>query len=102
MAYRVKIMPRAQRDLALIFTYIHAASSPAAVDWYWGLKDTIGTLRNHPGRCPVTPENGSLRHLLYGKRPHVYRVIFRIAESRKAVEVLTIHHGARTLRISLR
>ena len=36
----------------------------------------------------------ALRHLLYGKRPHVYRVIFEIDEPRKVVNVLTIRHGA--------
>jgi mRNA-degrading endonuclease RelE of RelBE toxin-antitoxin system len=36
----------------------------------------------------------SLRHLLYGKKPNVYRVIFEIDERRRLVHVLTIRHGA--------
>jgi toxin ParE1/3/4 len=36
-----------------------------------------------------------LRHLLYGKKPHVYRVIYDIDEQRQLVTVLTIRHGAR-------
>jgi toxin ParE1/3/4 len=35
-----------------------------------------------------------LRHLLYGKKPNVYRVILEIDEARKVVRVLTIRHGA--------
>ena len=35
-----------------------------------------------------------MRHLLYGKRPNVYRVIFEIDAPRKVVRVLTIRHGA--------
>jgi toxin ParE1/3/4 len=43
----------------------------------------------------LTPENAQLRHLLYGNKPHVYRVIFRVIEKQKRVDVLHIRHGAR-------
>ena len=43
----------------------------------------------------MTRENSGVRHLLYGGKPHVYRVIFRIMEKQKQVEVLHIRHGAR-------
>jgi plasmid stabilization system protein ParE len=33
--------------------------------------------------------------LLYGHKPNVYRVIYRVLEKLKKVEVLTIRHGAR-------
>jgi plasmid stabilization system protein ParE len=56
MEYRVKIMPRAERDLAGIYDWIGALSSEAALTWYHGLRDAIRTLRNTPNRCPVTPE----------------------------------------------
>jgi mRNA-degrading endonuclease RelE of RelBE toxin-antitoxin system len=36
-----------------------------------------------------------LRHLLYGKKPDVYRVIFDIDDIQDTVLVLTIRHGAR-------
>jgi toxin ParE1/3/4 len=36
-----------------------------------------------------------LRHLLYGRKPYVYRVIYRVVERQKQVEVLHIRHGAR-------
>ena len=52
-----------------------------------------------PHRCPVAPEarrmKRELRNLLYGKKPHVYRVIYEVDEGRQAVLVLTIRHGAR-------
>ena len=73
MAYRVKLMPRAQRDL----------------------EDSVRSLRDIPYRCPVTPEDDGLRHLLFGHKPHVYRVIYRVVEEMKQVEVLHIRHGAR-------
>jgi toxin ParE1/3/4 len=88
-------MPRAQRDLASLYDWIGARSSDAALVWYRGLKDAIRTLRNSPNRCPATPEDRDLRHLLYGNQPHVYRVIYRVLEKQKQVDVLHIRHGAR-------
>jgi toxin ParE1/3/4 len=95
MAYRVKIMPRAQRDLAGIFDWIGARSSDAALAWYLGLRTAILGLRTSPSRCPATSEDAALRHLLYGNKPHVYRVIYRILERTKQVHMLHIRHGAR-------
>jgi plasmid stabilization system protein ParE len=95
MEYLVKISPRAERDLFHLFQEINAESSKAAHDWYQGLKQAILSLQTHPNRCPVTRKKGELRHLLYGSRPHVYRVIFRILEKQKHIEVLHIRHGAR-------
>ena len=88
-------MPRAERDLAEVFGHIHAAHSDTALDWYGRLKSAILTLEEHPNRCPAAPENNRLRHLLYGDKPDVYRVIFQISESRKEVEVLHVRRGAR-------
>jgi mRNA-degrading endonuclease RelE of RelBE toxin-antitoxin system len=46
----------------------------------------------------VAPENrtaqGRLRHLLYGSKRDVYRVIYDIDEPRKLIRVLTIRHAA--------
>jgi toxin ParE1/3/4 len=95
MAYLVKLMPRAQRDLTLLFEHIHAAESVNAFRWYEDLKRAILSLEKHPNRCAVTPENKRLRHLLYGHKPHIYRVIYRVLERSKRVEVLHIRHGAR-------
>lgn len=35
-----------------------------------------------------------LRHLLYGSKPDVYRVIYEIDEARELVSVITIRHSA--------
>jgi toxin ParE1/3/4 len=95
MAYQVRITARAERDLAILLYDVHAEQSAAALKWYRGLKQAVLSLEQLPDRCPVTPENPQLRHLLYGRKPHIYRVIFRIQEKRKRVEVLHIRHGAR-------
>jgi toxin ParE1/3/4 len=88
-------MPRAKRDLSDIYDWTGVSSSEAALTWYRGLKDAIRSLSNNPGRCPVTPEDSSLRHLLYGRKPHIYRVIYRVIERQKQVDVLHVRHGAR-------
>jgi plasmid stabilization system protein ParE len=95
MAYLVNLTVRAERDLALLFHAINAGNSDAAIKWYGGLKQAILSLEQQPNRCPETPENAKLRHLLYGHKPHIYRVIYRVAEKSKRVDVVHIRHGAR-------
>jgi len=95
MAYVVKILPRAELDREKLYEHIHAEDSDAALEWYRGLRTAIFSLANNPARCPVTPENPRFRHLLYGHKAHVYRVIFRVLEKQQQVEVLHIRHGAR-------
>jgi plasmid stabilization system protein ParE len=93
--FLVKITPRAERDIADLFQEINAEHSDAALDWYFGLRQAILRLRAHPNRCAITRKRDGLRHLLYGHKPHVYCVIFRIIERECCVEVLHIRHGAR-------
>jgi toxin ParE1/3/4 len=99
MAYRVEFAARAARDLELLYMEKNAAESPAAARWYNGLERAVYVLETHPNRCPAAPEarkvKRKLRHLLYGAKPHVYRVIYEVDEPRHTVWVLTIRHGAR-------
>jgi plasmid stabilization system protein ParE len=88
MAYLVNITARAERDFASLYREINAEESDAALK-------AILRLEEQPNRCPATPEKAQLRHLLYGNKPHVYRVIFRVVEKRKRVDVLHVRHGAR-------
>ena len=92
MAFRVKIMPRAVRDLAAIYRDI--GGSAAARAWYFGLKDGIRNLQDNAQRCSSVPEDPTLRQWLYGNKPHVYRVIYRVSEKSKRVDILHIRHGA--------
>jgi plasmid stabilization system protein ParE len=95
MAYLVNLTSRAQRDLARLYVEIDVQHSGTALKWYQGLKKVILSLEERPNRCPMTPENGKLRHLLYGHEPHVYRAIYQVLEKQKQVQVLHIRHGAR-------
>ena len=95
MAYLVNITSRAERDFASLYEEIDAGDSEAALNWYRGLKKAVLGLEKLPNRCPATVENPLVRHLLYGRKPNVYRVIYRVREKEKQVVVLHIRHGAR-------
>lgn len=95
MVYRVEITLRGERDLDLLYLRIHAADSEHARNWYLGLKAAILSLRVLPNRNPTTPDDKRLRHLLYGHKPHVYRVVYRVRNRPRMVEVLHVRHGAR-------
>lgn len=99
MAYLVEFSARATRDLELLYLEKNAAESQLAARWYNGLEEAVDALGSHPHRCPLAPESGKLRRklrqLLYGKKPHVYRVLYEPDEDRRAVWVLAIRHGAR-------
>jgi len=99
MTYLVEFAARAARDLEILYVEKNAAESHAAARWYNGLEQAVDALATYPNRCPVAREarraKRKLRNLLYGKKPHVYRVIYEVDEGRQAVWVLTIRHGAR-------
>jgi toxin ParE1/3/4 len=95
MAYLIRIAARAERDLASLYEEINATESEAAHRWYLGLKRAILSVAKHPNRSSVTPENKRLRHLLYGHKPNIYRVIYKVNERLKQVDVVHIRHGAR-------
>jgi plasmid stabilization system protein ParE len=95
MGYFVNLTARADRDLDDLYDKINAERSDAALRWYVALTEAILKLEVQPQRCPLTPESGKFRHLLFGKKPHTYRVIYRVLEMQKRVEVLHIRHGAR-------
>ena len=95
MAYRVDLTARAARDLRQIYRSINAIDSAHARLWFNGLERLIASLDEHPGRGAEVPENGRLRQLLYGRKPHLYRVIYATDEQHGAVTVLHIRHGAR-------
>ena len=95
MTYLVRTMPRAERDMQAIFSYIQAMSSTRASRWFRGLEEAIQRLSQLPQRHPTTTEDPTLRHLLYGNKPHVYRIIYSIDLSKKIVSVIHVRHSAR-------
>jgi toxin ParE1/3/4 len=100
MAYEVRLTRRAVNDLRHIYTNIEAETSLAADDWFRGLESAIFSLETDPARSPVAPERPQLRHLLYGNKPHIYRILYSINKGEKIVNVAQIRHGARRPLIS--
>lgn len=98
MVFRVEVTARGSHDLSCLYDRISVASSPQAMNWFNGLEDAILSLERLPRRCPLCFESKkqkrSLRHLLYGNKPDVYRIIFEINERLKIVNVLSIRHAA--------
>jgi plasmid stabilization system protein ParE len=102
MAYTVSLTATAEADAYAAFERIRKVAPFHAARWLADLFAAIRTLADMPARCPVIPEADELgrpvRHLLYGKRTGVYRIIFDIQEASEEgprVRVLRIWHGAR-------
>ena len=76
MTYRVDLTERAVRDLRRIYQDINAESAAQARDWFNGLEKAIFGLGEYPARGAPIPEDGDLRHLLYGRKGHRYRIIY--------------------------
>jgi plasmid stabilization system protein ParE len=93
--YRVELAVNAVIDLDAIYERINAENSLAAADWYNGLEELVFSLNRLPHRGKRTQEDKSLRQVLYGNKPYVYRVIYRINEAESRVFVAHIRHGAR-------
>jgi plasmid stabilization system protein ParE len=98
MAFRVEISLEAQIEADGILEWLlsqHAGET--GLRWFQGLVNAVESLANFPERCSLAPENSEfsfeVRHLLYGRKPHVYRVVFTIQE--EVVYVIHIWHGRR-------
>ena len=99
MEYAVNLSRRAERDLNELFEFLDASNSAAANRWFNGLENAIYSLERLPRRGARAAEGQrirrSLRHLLYGNKPDVYRGIYEIYDSTKTILVLGVRHGAR-------
>jgi plasmid stabilization system protein ParE len=85
MAFHVEVTLKAYHDLSGILRWLlgeHAGEQ--GLSWYAGLNKAIDTLSEIPTRCPRAPENATsrreIRHLLYGNKPHIYRILFTIRD----------------------
>jgi plasmid stabilization system protein ParE len=88
MAFHVELAESARADAERLYERVTAAAPYRGPIWYRRLMLAIQSLRNNPERCPVAP-----RQLLFGKKPHVYRVLHELRGN--TVYVLHIVHGAR-------
>jgi plasmid stabilization system protein ParE len=77
------------------YDHIEADASEQALSWFNRLAKAIYGLERFPSRGLVIPENKRLRQLLFGKKPHIYRIIYAVDKRHHVVNVLHIRHGVR-------
>ncbi len=98
MAFDVKTTPEAEREAGEILDWLVAEhAGETGLRWFLEMDEAIASLAEMPQRCKLAPENKSLpfevRELLYGQKPHVYRILFNIEGA--VVFILHIRHGRR-------
>ena len=95
MPYLVRLTDRALWDMEAIYELIEADASERAFAWFNGLAEAIYSLERFPERGAVVPESKKLRHLLFGRKPSTYRIMYAVDKRNRVVNVLHIRHGAR-------
>ncbi len=82
MEFQIIITPSGKADIFGINTWLLENYENLAEKWIWGLSQTISSLSKFPERCPTIPESESfdveVRQIIYGKKPHTYRILFSI------------------------
>ena len=98
MAYQVVLVDSAKADANQIFDRVTAQAPIRGPQWFAELMDCLYSLEELPARCPLAREAAAAKReilcLHFGKRPHVYRILYEIEESRQTVWILHIRHGA--------
>ena len=100
MTFRVSISQEAEREGGAILEWLLSEyAGETGLRWFEGLEKAIASLAEMPERCSIAPENEEfafeVRHLLYGRKPHVYRVVFTIEGD--TVYILHLWHSRRRL-----
>ncbi len=98
MTFRVELTAQAERDAGEILEWLSSQQAgDAGIRWFLELENAIASLGEFPERCSMAPENVvfpfDVHQLLYGRRPHIYRILFTIQGD--VVYVLHIRHGSR-------
>ena len=100
MAYQVALADSAKADANHIYDCVVEQAPLRGPEWFEELIACLYSLEELPYRCPLAREGEiakrEIRRLLFGKRRHVYRILYEIDEARQIVWVLHIRHGALT------
>ncbi len=96
--YRVALADSAKADADALYARTVAAAPLRGPQWFGELLDSLYSLNKMPHRYPLAREaqkaKRDIRCLPSGKRRNVYRILYEIDESNKAVWILHIRHGA--------
>jgi plasmid stabilization system protein ParE len=97
MTFRVEISADAERDAEAILEWLLSEQAgETGIRWFVELERAIKSLESFPERCALAPEDPrfpfEVRQLLYGRKPHVYRILFTVEG--ETIHVLHIATGA--------
>jgi plasmid stabilization system protein ParE len=98
MTFRVETSAEAEDDAEAILEWLLSqGAGETGIQWFRELERAVQSLAEFPERCALAPESGrfpfEVRQLLYGRKPHIYRILFTIES--ETVHVLHIRHGRR-------
>ena len=96
MTFRVEVSAQAEADAEAILDWLLSeGAGETGIRWFLALRDTISSLAAFPERSALAPEHArfsfEVRQLLYGRKPHVYRILHTIEG--ETVKVLHIRHA---------
>jgi len=83
MTFKLRILPRAERDIQCIFDFIAEQSADGARHWWNAFHEAACRAGDYPGRFPFAPENAlsacELRQFSFKtRRGRSYRAIFAV------------------------
>jgi plasmid stabilization system protein ParE len=98
LTYRVVFTARARADAIGQFRFLADRSLAAAAHWYAGFEKAIAKLGTMPERHPIAQDETeqlgiTLRQMLYGRRPGVFRILFSVEGD--TVTLHYVRHSAR-------
>jgi plasmid stabilization system protein ParE len=99
MAFRVSQTQEVDHELESILFWLRTEEAgDAGLRWFKRLAKALESLREFPKRCPIAPESidspVEVRQLVFGRKPHFYRILFTIELD--TVTVLHVRHGRRS------
>lgn len=82
--YQVQLTESAERDVdSVLAWFAEQKAREAGSTWVVQLLKKIASLESRPERCPLAEESVELdiqiREILFGRRQHKFRILFRIA-----------------------
>lgn len=92
MVYRVIIQARAYVELDKAYVFAAKRAPVTAARWLDRFTSALAKLSQLPESWPLAPESPKM---LFGRRPHVFRVLFRVDGD--LVRILRIRRGSRRL-----
>ena len=81
MTFRLRILPRAERDAQHLFDWLRARSPDGAIRWWFAFDQAVHQLVDHPHGYGLAPETESVRYelrqfLFKTRRGRRYRGVF--------------------------